>query len=174
MRPQPTRALPLDDSRPIWQLLLVFLVPLMLSNVLQSLSATANSIFLGRLVGVSALAAVSSIFPVVFFLVSFLIGLASGSTVLIGQAYGAREMHKVKEVAGTTILLTILLGSVVGVLGGLLSEHLLLALGTPADIVAQATSYSRITFFTFPILFLYLIFTTFLRGTGDTRTPFYA
>ena len=174
MRSPSARSLPLDDSRPIWQLLLVFLIPLMLSNVLQSLGATANAIYLGRLVGVDALAAVSSIFPVVFFLISFLIGLASGSTVLIGQAFGAREHDKLKEVAGATIALTILLGIVIGGLGGFFSRDLLSAMGTPANILDVAASYSRITFFSIPILFLYLIYTTFLRGVGDTRSPFFA
>ena len=174
MRPPSARSLPLDDSRPIWQLLLIFLVPLMLSNVLQSLGATANAIYLGRLVGVDSLAAVSSIFPVVFFLISFLIGLASGSTVLIGQAFGAREHDKLKEVAGTTIALTILLGVVVGAIGGFFSRALLGAMGTPPNILDLATGYSRITFFAMPILFLYLIYTTFLRGVGDTRSPFFA
>ena len=49
------------------------------------------------MIGVNALAAVSAVFPVVFLLFSFLIGIASGSTVLIGQAYGARDEHKVKK-----------------------------------------------------------------------------
>ena len=174
MRSPSASSLPLDDSRPIWQLMLVFLIPLMLSNVLQSLGATANAIYLGRLLGVDSLAAVSSIFPVVFFLISFLIGLASGSTVLLGQAFGAREYHKLKEVAGTTIALTILLGIVVGGLGGLFSRSLLAAMGTPPNILDLAAGYSRITFYTVPILFLYLIYTTFLRGVGDTRSPFFA
>ena len=58
--------------------MLVFLVPLMLSNILQSASPTFTSIFLGRMIGVGALAAATSIFPVLFFLVSFFFGIASG------------------------------------------------------------------------------------------------
>jgi putative MATE family efflux protein len=174
MRSGPARALPLDDSRPIWQLLLVFLIPLMLSNVLQSLSQTANSIYLGRLVGVHSLAAVSAIFPVVFFLVSFTIGVGSGSTILIGQAHGARDHVKVKQIAGSTIFVTLLSSISLGAIGGIFSRELLAMLGTPADIIDIAASYSRITFFCLPILFTFLIYTTFLRGTGDTRTPFVA
>ena len=56
------RRLALDDSRPIWRSMLVFLVPVMLSNILQSASATFNSIYLGRLIGVQALAAASAFF----------------------------------------------------------------------------------------------------------------
>jgi putative MATE family efflux protein len=162
----------LSDARPIWQSLAIFLVPLMLSNLLQALGQTANGIYVGRLVGVAALAAVSAIFPIVFFLVSFLIGLGSGSTVLIGQAFGAGETTRVKEIAGTTLALTALLGIVVGGVGGIAAGDVLRALGTPADIIAISVAYARVTFFTIPILFLYLIYTTFLRGTGDTKTPF--
>ncbi len=164
----------LSDARPLWQSLLIFLVPLMLSNVLQALGQTANSAYLGRLIGVRSLAAVSAIFPIVFFLISFLIGLGAGSSVLIGQAFGARDHVKVKQIAGTTIALTLVLGVVVGLVGGIFSPDLLALLDTPHDIIATSASYARITFFAIPILFMYLMYTTFLRGTGDTRTPFYA
>ena len=58
----------MDDSRPIWQTIGIFLIPLMLSNILQSLSATVNSIYIGRVIGVSALAAISAFFPLLFFI----------------------------------------------------------------------------------------------------------
>jgi putative MATE family efflux protein len=163
----------LDDTRPIWQSLGIFLIPLMLSNVLQSLGQTANSVYLGRLVGVNALAAVSAIFPIVFLLISFLIGLGAGSSVLIGQAFGARDDAKVKEIAGTTLALTIVLGIAVGIVGGTFGRTFLGWLGTPANVLPISTSYARITFFSIPILFTYLTYTTFLRGVGDTRTPFF-
>ena len=171
--PPAHRSIALSDTRPIWQSLAIFLAPLMLSNVLQSLGQTANSVYLGRLVGVRSLAAGSAIFPLIFFLISFLIGLAAGSSVVIGQAFGARDEAKVKKIAGTALALTIALGIVVGALGGTFANAILQALSTPPDIVATATVYAQITFFTIPLLFLYLMYTTFLRGVGDTRTPFY-
>jgi putative MATE family efflux protein len=167
------RSIALNDTRPIWQSLAIFLMPLMLSNVLQSLGQTANSIYLGRMVGVSSLAAVSAIFPIVFFLISFLIGLGAGSSVLIGQAYGARNEHKVKEIAGAALALTVVLGLAIGGLGAAFAHDLLAALGTPADIIDTSTSYAHITFLSIPLLFLFLMYTTFLRGAGDTRTPFF-
>ncbi|GAC1441383.1 MAG: MATE family efflux transporter [Vulcanimicrobiaceae bacterium] len=173
-RPGNERAsIALSDARPIWQSLGMFLMPLMLSNVLQSLLQTANGIYIGRLVGVRALAAVSAIFPLVFFLISFLIGLGAGSSILIGQAFGARDDVRVREIAGTTLALVIALGIVVGGLGGSFAPQLLAALGTPADVLPASVSYARITFFSIPLLFTYLTYTTFLRGVGDTRTPFF-
>ncbi len=165
---------PLDDSRPVWQALLVFLIPLMLTNVLQSLSQTVSYVYLGRLVGVGALAAVSAIFPVVFLLISFVIGVSTGSTVLIGQAYGARDDEKLKQVVGSSLSVTLFLSAVVGLFGGFFAEPLLRMMGTPSDILAASTSYSQIVFFAIPVFFVYLAYTTYLRGVGDARTPFYA
>jgi putative MATE family efflux protein len=163
----------IDDSVPIWRSLLVFLVPLMLSNVLQSASATFNSIYLGQLIGVTALAAVSAFFPLQFLLISFFIGISSGSTVLVGQAYGANDIARMRAVAGTTLSVALLLGVLVGIAGGLFTQPILRLIGTPGDIFALTVAYARITFFALPIFFVYLAYTTFVRGTGDSRTPFY-
>lgn len=79
----------LDPAQPTWKIFLIFLVPMMLANVLQSLSGTLNNIFLGQMIGVQALAAASAFFPVLLFLISFVMGLGAGASVLIGQAWGA-------------------------------------------------------------------------------------
>ena len=168
------RRLALDDSRPIWRSMLVFLVPVMLSNILQSASATFNSIYLGRLIGVQAFAAASAFFPIVFFMIAFFIGIASGATVLIGQAYGARDEERLKAVAGTTLTLCLGLGVIIGGLGWLFGPQLLGLIRTPPDVFAQSLAYARVTFLGLPVLFVYLAYTTFVRGTGDSRTPFLA
>lgn len=163
----------IDDTKPIWRTMLVFLVPLMLSNVLQSLGQSANAVYLGRLVGVRSLAAVSAIFPLVFFLISALIGLASASSVLIGQAFGARDPVRVKQIAGTSLALALGLGTVLGAIGMVFSRDILVLLATPSDILETSASYARFAFASLPLLFVYLVYTTFLRGVGDTRTPFF-
>jgi putative MATE family efflux protein len=169
------RAMPrvLDESQPLWRTMLVFLIPLMLSNVLQSAQGTAASIFLGRLIGTQALAAVSAFFPIQFLLIAFFIGIASGSTVLIGQAFGAGNTERIREIAGTTLTVALCLGIGVGVLGALLTEPLLRLTGTPADIFPTTVVYAKIIFFALPIFFVYLAYTTFVRGVGDSATPFY-
>jgi len=163
-----------DESQPMWRLLGVFLIPLMLSNLLQSATATAGSIWIGRLIGTAALASVSAVFPIIFLLVSFLLGIASGSTVLIGQAFGAGDHHRVKKVAGTVVGASLYLGIAVAVLGVLFSPVVLGWLGTPANILSQADAYAKAICLTCPVFFVYLCYTTFLRGTGDSTTPFYA
>ncbi|CEH30721.1 MATE efflux family protein [Aneurinibacillus migulanus] len=163
----------MDNSKPVWRVLFVFLIPLMLSNALQSISGTVSSIMLGRFIGVNALAAVSAFFPVFFFLISFVIGLGSASSVLIGQAYGAQNYERVRAVMGTTLTSTFILGSLLAITGGIFAEDMLRLIGTPANILNDSAAYARIFFYVLPIFFLYISYTTFIRGTGDSKTPFY-
>ena len=161
-------------DRPVWQLFLVFLIPLMISNILQAASQTFSFIYLGRLIDVRALAAVSAVFPVIFLLFSFLIGIGSGSSVLIGQAHGAGDAHRVKRVAGTVLGATLLFGIVTAVVGPAVAPPLLAWLRTPADIMPQAVTYARAVFLISPLVFPYIIYTSILRGTGDSTTPLYS
>jgi putative MATE family efflux protein len=157
--------------RALWKTFLFFLAPMLLSNILQSLSGTINNIYIGQMIGVSALAAVSSFFPVMFFFIAFVIGLGAGASVLIGQAWGARDVAKAKAVAGTTLAVGILLGLAVAVFGGAFTTPLLALLGTPPDVLADSTSYARIMLIAMPGLFVFLLSTAMLRGVGDTVTP---
>jgi putative MATE family efflux protein len=110
----------------------------------------------------------------IFFLISFFIGISSASTVLIGQAYGAHDQPRLSRAAGTTLSFAVVFGVVVGIIGLIFQRDLLHLIGTPADVFEGTVDYARITFVTLPILFIYLAYTTFLRGIGDSRTPLYA
>lgn len=156
---------------PLWRSYLAFLVPMIISNILQALSGTVNNIYLGQMLGVQAMASVSAFFPVLFFLIAFMIGLGSGAAVLIGQAWGAREVNRVRAIAGTTLTVGLCAGLLVAVFGGTYTEIMLRALGTPADILPGATAYARIMLLAAPGVFLFLLTTSMLRGVGDTKTP---
>ena len=159
---------------PLWRTYLVFLLPMMAANILQALSGTLNNVYLGQMIGVHALAAVSVMFPIVFFFISFIVGLGAGSSVLIGQAWGAKEPEKVKIVAGTTLTVTLAGGLLVGVSGWFLAGSVLEALNTPADILTEATAYARVMMIALPSLLVFLLLTAMMRGVSDTITPFFA
>lgn len=158
----------------LWKSFLRFLAPLMLSNALQSLFGTVSNVYLGQMIGVDALAAVSTFFPVFFFLFAFVMGLSTGATVLIGQAFGAGERGRVRIVVGTTLAIGLLLSMSVGLIGGLFSRQLMMALATPADILDQASRYARIMLLTMPLGFVFLLMTAMIRGVGDAVTPLLA
>jgi Na+-driven multidrug efflux pump len=123
---------------PLWRSFLVFLGPMILANLLQSLSGTLNNVFVGQMLGTRALAAVAGLFPILFFFISLVIGIGAGASVLIGQAWGAREPHKVKAIAGTALALGLGIGAAVALFGGAFTQSLLHALGTPPDVVPIA------------------------------------
>ncbi len=161
-------------ERPLWQRFSIFLVPLMASNILQAMSGTINSIFIGQMIGVEALAATATFFPIMFFLMSFIIGLSAGATILIGQAWGAGNVQRVKEVAGTTLTATIALGLVVAVIGAIWTDEIMALLGTPENIRDMAVGYGRIVLIGMPGFFIFLVVTSVLRGVGDTVTPLWS
>ncbi|BBP77700.1 MULTISPECIES: MATE family efflux transporter [Pseudomonas] len=161
-------------QRPLWQVYLVFLAPMVLSNFLQSFSGTLNSIYIGQMLGTQALAAVSGMFPVVFFFIALIIGLGAGASVLIGQAWGAREPEAVKAVVGTTLALGALIGLVAAVLGSIFARPALQGLGTPADVLDDAVRYAQVMMLIMPLLLLFVLFTQLLRGISDTVSPLLA
>ncbi|MBI2771668.1 MAG: MATE family efflux transporter [Burkholderiales bacterium] len=147
---------------------------MVLANILQALSGTLNNVFVGQMLGTQALAAVSGMFPIIFFFISLVIGIGAGASVLIGQAWGARELHKVKVIAGTALALGLILGGLVALFGGTFTEALLVALGTPPDVLPIAVGYARTMMLAMPGLLVFILLTQLMRGVGDTVTPLYA
>ncbi|WP_194390703.1 MATE family efflux transporter [Bradyrhizobium sp. CCBAU 51765] len=164
----------MSAPKPLWTTFLRFLAPLMLSNALQSLFGTVSNVYLGQMIGVDALAAVSVFFAVMFFLFAFVMGLSTGATVLISQAFGAGEHGRIKVIAGTTLAVGLLLSISVALVGGLFSRQLMMALATPADILDEASAYARIMLLTMPLGFVFLLMTAMIRGVGDALTPLLA
>ena len=162
------------EETPMWRKMALFLIPLMLSNALQSIGQLIGTIVVGRWLGVNALAAISAFFPLFFLMVSFIIGLGAGSSILIGQAFGAKNTERLKAVIGTTISFTFLLGVVLALIGWIFTWDLLRLIGTPSNVIAVTVHYARILFWSLPVLFVYFAYTTFMRGTGDSKTPFFS
>jgi putative MATE family efflux protein len=167
-------AVPPLTHRPLWRTFLAFLGPMIVANLLQSLSGTMNNVFVGQMLGTQALAAVSGLFPILFFFISLVIGVGAGSSVLIGQAWGARELHKVKAIAGTALALGLILGALVALFGGAFTHTLLTALGTPPDVMPIALGYARTMMIAMPGLLVFILLTQLMRGVGDTVTPLLA
>ncbi|RVD76383.1 MATE family efflux transporter [Pseudomonas koreensis] len=161
-------------TKPLWQTYLLFLAPMVLSNFLQSMSGTVNSIYIGQMLGTQALAAVSGMFPVIFFFIALVIGLGAGAGVLIGQAWGAREAHMVKAIAGATLLLGVLIGLAAAVLGSVFARQALQGLGTPTDVLDDAVAYAHVMMWILPSMLVFVLFTQLLRGVSDTVSPLLA
>jgi putative MATE family efflux protein len=161
----------LPRQLPLWRTFFVFLLPMMLSNILQSMSGTLNGVFLGQLIGVDAMAAASAFFPVMFFFMAFVIGLSMGATILIGQAFGSGDIELVRRIAGPVFLVVLIGGVVVGGVGAFFARDLMIGLNTPANILEPATDYARVLMLSMPVMFVFILITSILRGVGDSMTP---
>jgi len=161
-------------QRPLWQIYLIFLAPMVLSNFLQGFSGTLNGIYIGQMLGTQALAAVSGMFPVLFFFIALVIGLGAGASVLIGQAWGARETSMVKQITGATLTLGALVGLIAAVLGSVFARPAMQALGTPPDVLDEAVGYAQVMMLILPLLMVFILFTQLLRGVSDTVSPLLA
>ncbi|QEL82449.1 MATE family efflux transporter (plasmid) [Bacillus sp. JAS24-2] len=161
------------EEKATWKSMSMFLVPLLLSNILQSVGQLFGMVVVGRWLGVKELAAISAFFPLFFLLVSFVIGIGSGSSILIGQAFGARNEERLKAIVGTTLTFTFIIGVILAIVGNGFALNIMRLMGTPENIIDMSVHYARILFISMPVLFLYFSYTTFIRGTGDSKTPFY-
>jgi putative MATE family efflux protein len=151
--------------------LLKFALPTLFSSVIQSLNGSINAIWVGRLIGEDALAATSNANIVMFLLTSFVFGFAMASSILIGQAFGRRDVEEARRVIGTATGAFVLLGLLVAALGWLLAPSILEILATPADAAPLALAYLRVIFIAMPPALLMVSWMMALRGSGDAMTP---
>lgn len=156
---------------PIGKTLLLFALPTLGANILQSLNGTINAIWIGNFLGEAALAATSNANLVMFLMFSAVFGLAMAATILVGQAMGRRDVDLARRTLGSAIGLIAILGTLVAVVGAIWSPQLLRVLATPHDALPLATAYLRVIFLGMPTMFLMVLLTSALRGAGDSITP---
>lgn len=143
-------------------------------NFFQQLYNTADAVVVGRFVGKEALAAVGgSTSMLTNLLVGFFVGLSSGATVIIAQFYGAGRGQRVSEAVHTAIAFSLLCGILMTVGGLLFSDTALRLMGTPEDIMDNASGYLHIYFVGITANLLYNMGAGILRAIGDSKRPFY-
>jgi putative MATE family efflux protein len=157
---------------PIGKAMWAFSLPVLGSNVLQSLNASVNSIWIGRFLGESALTAAANANSVLFLLLGLVFGIAMATGILIGHTIGARDLDQAKRVVGTSATFFLTLSTAVALIGIVFAPQLLRWMQTPADALPFAVSYLRIIFIAIPPMFAYQYVMMALRGAGDARTPF--
>ena len=156
---------------PILRTLILFSVPTLMSNALQSLNGTINSIWVGRLIGEEALAATANANIIMFLLSSAAFGFGMAGTVKIGQRFGAKDLDGARRTMGTAMGFCFVIMLAVAATGWVITPWLLHLLGTPAEAYQLALDYLRMIFVSMPMVMVSIILTMGLRGAGDSRTP---
>ena len=152
---------------------LAFSGPLVLTGVLQLLYNVADVVVVGRFSGATALAAVGSTGSLINLLVNVFMGLSVGASVVIARAYGAGDYDRIQNGVHTAITVAAISGLLVGAVGVLFGRPLLELMGSPEDVIDEATLYIQIYFMGMPFNMLYNFGAAILRAVGDTRRPLY-
>jgi putative MATE family efflux protein len=160
-------------SGPIARTLLLFALPVLGSNVLQSLNGSVNAVWVGRFLGESALTATSNANLVLFLLLGTVFGIGMAATILVAQSVGARDMHEARRIVGTSASFFFAVSAVFAICGWIWVDAILNLLGTPPDALPLARAYLRVIFVAVPAMNLLTFVMTILRGAGDSRTPFF-
>lgn len=156
-----------------WKLLLQFAIPLFMSNLLMQLYHIVDIYVVGNYIGPDALAAVGSSMPVLFALVSFIIGITMAGTIIVSQYLGARDMVHVRKTIDTIIVFVVFAALLITVLGWLLCDPLLRLVKTPANVFDNARVFLQISLAGTLPLFGINCLNAILRGVGDSKTPLY-
>jgi putative MATE family efflux protein len=156
---------------PIARQLVGFAVPLFLGSLIQQLYSTVDLMFVGKLIGRDASAAVGSSGLMVTCIVGFFTGLSVGVGVVAGQAAGRRDEQALRRIIHTAAGFTALMALVFLILGQLMVVPVLKAMHTPEDIMTQAMVYIRIYLFSLPAIVTYNVGTGVIRALGNSRAP---
>ena len=155
------------------KLIFNFAIPMLLGNVFQQLYQIIDSIIVGHFLGKEALAAVGASFPIIFALISMVIGIASGGTVVISQYFGAKDYDKVKRTIDTLYLFLLATSIIITVAGIVFSEHIFRLMGLPEPLMPQATTFLNIYLLGMVAFFGFNGTSAVLRGLGDSKTSLY-
>ncbi len=156
------------------RLILFFAIPLMLGNVFQQLYTMVDTIVVGQVLGVSALAALGAAEWLMWLVLGIISGITQGFSILIAQYYGARDTRLLKKAIARSYLLTVILAAVVLLISQLSVEKLLVLLHTPDNVIDMSLTYLRIVFLGIPVIAAYNVLASVLRALGNSRSPLIA
>ena len=144
--------------------------PSLIENLLQTMLGFVDLVFVGQL-GPDAIAGVGLGNQLMFLLQVLFMGLAVGNTALVARAIGAKNKEDAERIAKQSLLITIVLSFVIGVVGLIFSEQIISVMGATGGVTAIGASFLRVVSTFSIVIGVMLIGGGTLRGSGDTRTP---
>ena len=148
-----------------------FALPMLLGLLFQQLYNMADTMIVGKWLGVEALAAVGSVGSVNFMVIGFCIGVYSGFAIPVAREFGAEDYRALRRFVANSVWISAVFAVVMTVSVCLLCRNILVLMKTPADIIDRAYSYIFIIFLGIPVTYLYNLLSGIIRSLGDSRSP---
>ncbi len=155
-------------------LIFTFALPLMAGNVFQQLYTVVDTMVVGKYLGVSALAALGASDWLNWMMLGIIQGFTQGFAILMAREFGAGEHARLRDVVGSSAVLSAAFSLLLMGLGQGAARPVLLLLQTPEDILPGSLLYLRIMFLGVPVVTAYNLLACILRSLGDGRTPLQA
>ena len=155
------------------KLILAFAVPLMLGSLFQQFYNLADTIIVGRFVGVEALAAVGSVGGLNYLVLGFVNGIACGFSIPISWTFGAKDYKEMRRYTANTVWLSIFFAVVLTIVTVALTRSVLVWTNTPENIIDLADIYIRTIFAGIPFTLLYNVTSALMRALGDSKSALY-
>ena len=153
--------------------ILKFSLPYFLSYFLQTLYGMADLFIIGQFNGVASTTAVSIGSQVMHMITVMIVGIAMGTTVMIGKSVGAKQKKETSKIIGNTVSLFVCLSVVLTVVLLFFVHPIVRIMSTPQQAVEGTTAYLTICFAGIPLITAYNIISSIFRGLGDSKSPMY-
>lgn len=163
----------MTEGKPV-SLIVAFALPLMVGNVFQQLYSVVDSMVVGKVLGVNALAALGASTWPNWVMLGIMQGLTQGFSIPMAQAFGAKDEKRLRMVIGNSIVLSAISSVIFVILGLLFAYPILQMLKTPENIISYSIVYLYISFIGIPVIAAYNLLASILRSLGDGQTPLYA
>lgn len=153
------------------RLIIAFAFPVYLGMLFQQFYNIVDTVIVGQLLGVKALAGVGSTGSLNFMVIGFCIGVCAGFAIPIAQKFGAHEDGELRKFVANSLWLTAIFSAVLTVVVAFYCKPILHLMNAQEDFIDYAYTYIFIIFLGIPFTFLYNILAAILRSLGDSKTP---
>ena len=157
----------------VWKRIIRFAVPVFIGQLFQQLYNTVDSLIVGKLIGTSALAAVTATGSIIYLIVGFFMGFSMGAGVVIARDIGAGDARAVSRSVHTTVAMGLVATVAMTLLGVFFTPTVLRWMDTPADVFPEAQLYLRVFFLGSVGLVFYNLLVGILQASGDSKHPLY-
>ena len=156
---------------PPLKLILGFFIPMLFGLLFQQLYNMADTIIVGKFLGVKALAAVGSTGSINFMIIGFCLGVCSGFAIPVAQKFGEKNMKALRRFVANSGWLAAIFAVVMTFAVCIFCRDILVLMQTPEDIIEGAYSYIFVIFLGIPATYLYNLLSCTIRSLGDSTTP---
>lgn len=153
--------------------ILKFTLPILLGNIFQQFYNIADSIIVGKFLGPSSLAAISSSFNIINLILLIAMGLTLGTNILTARFFGAKDIIKIKSTIDTSFILSTIISFLITVLGFIFINNLLNFFYIPQNIFEESSSYLKLLLIGTFFIFSYNNLCSIFRGLGNSKIPLY-